>query len=553
MKHSRLFLYLIVLVLTLSSHPGKTDITPMDYSPPPTGGGVSPKSPHPTIRLDDQEVIIRLKQATYTVDAVFHLSNKGETTTEWIGFPKNAMGPRRGPVDKVMDFIRFEVSVNGENTPFGEASDFIKGAQSTPEKPRLWSAEHSSWLVGQAVLPGHAITTIRLSYETSYNSGGRAGHEAFYIYGTGGYWKDSIGKATFIVDSAQRGGVDRAEAVFSTSEATRYMIHRWLISEYVAKYEIRDFEPHPQGALTFKFFSRGSGKDGHINELIHAAMNGRLEQAQALLKKGVDVNSKDLSGETPLMRAAWGGHLQVAKLLLEKGADVNAETKTGKTALQAALSNAWMGRGQLEVAKFLKDNGAKSTTLAVAAFVGDMEAVERLAAGGVNVQEKPKIDNPSPLLAASMGGQCEVVKFLLDKGLKIDAKNEQGQTALMAAATANQAEVLKVLLDRGANINERDVHRRSVLNHAVWLRGNAEAARVLLDRGADINARDDPANRTPLMHAAQSGHLEVVKLLVEKGADVSARDACGDTALSLARGKDIEEIDEVLKAHGATK
>ena len=55
------------------------------------------------------------------------------------------------------------------------------------------------------------------------------------------------------------------------------------------------------------------------------------------------------------------------------------------------------------------------------------------------------------------------------------------------------------------------------------------------------------------MHATQSGHVDVVKLFLDKGAQVNARDRNGDTALSLARGKDIEEIEKVLKAHGAKK
>ncbi len=69
----------------------------------------------------------------------------------------------------------------------------------------------------------------------------------------------------------------------------------------------------------------------------------------------------------------------------------------------------------------------------------------------------------------------------------------------------------------------------------------------------DIEARSDPADRTILMHAAQSGHVEVVKLLLEKGAQVNARDRGGKTALSHAEGEDIEEIEKVLKAHGAKK
>jgi len=233
---------------------------------------------------------------------------------------------------------------------------------------------------------------------------------------------------------------------------------------------------------------------------------------------------------------------------------VNAQTSNGRTALKEALASAWLHRGQLDVAKLLVEHGAKPTTLSVAAFVGDMDAVRRFIAEGVNVTEKSTLNEPGPLMAAAMGGQADVVTFLLDKGFKVDERNEQRQTALMVAAAAGQAEVVKVLLDRGANINAQDAHRRTALNHAVSVgRGHVEVVKVLLEKGADIEVRDDPADRTILMHAAQSGHLAVVKLLLDKGAQAKARDHSGKTALDLASGKEIEEIEKVLKAHGATK
>lgn len=545
---SPLLLSLIVSALVLIPQPGRTDITPMDYHASPSGGGVSPKSPHLNIRLGDQEVIIRLKESTYTVDAVFHLFNSAETTTEWIGFPKNAMGRQPGPLGGVSDFIRFDVSVNDQNVAFREERDLIKDAQKSPEGLRSRGAKHSGWLMGQATFPGSSTTTIRVNYEAPYDHCGMGCQEAIYIYGTGGYWKDSIGKATFIIDSSERGGSERARGRFSTHDTRKNLIHQRLISDDVVRYEVRDLDPEPDGALSITLSTGRPGKDRDKNALIHAAMNGRLKQVQALLKKGVDVNSKGIAGKTPLMSAAWAGSVPVVKLLVENGADVTGD---GEKALKEAPSNAWLGRGQLEAARFLIEHGAKPTTLAVAAFVGDMEAVQSLSAEGVDVGTKNTHNDPAPLAAAALGGQPDVVKLLLDKGLKVDEINKQGETALMTAAAAGHAEVVQVLLDRGADVNARDVHRRSALNHAVFIRGHVEAARVLLDGGADINARDDPAERTILMHAAQSGHLEVVQVLLDKGAEVNARDCSGKTALNLAQGKDIEEIEKVLKAHGA--
>jgi ankyrin repeat protein len=517
MKCVRLFSCMIVSVLILSTQPGRADIKPMDYSIPPTGAAVSPKSSHPTIRLDDQEVIIRLKRSTYTVDAVFHLSNTGETTTEWIGFPKNPTRRRHAPLGGVMDFIRFEALVHEEKVPFTEKRDLADRAQNLLEMLRLRFASHSGWLMGKATFPGHGITTIRVSYEVVYDYCGFECEEALYTYGTGGYWKGYIGKASFIVDSTEKGGAKMADAHFSVPETKKHLIHRTLISENIALYEIRDFEPKPDDSLSFMFLIGQGGNRSDKDALVTAAMSGRLEQVQALLDKGVNVNAQDRSGNTPLMAAALGGHVQVAKVLLEKGANVNAAAKGGLTALNKALQYAWMGRGQLEVAKLLKDHGAKPTTLAVAAFVGDMDAVQRFSAVGVNLNEKDTPGGLAPLTAAALGGQPEVAKFLLDKGQNLDALKQQGQAALIAAAAA----------------------------------GHVEVVRVLLDRGADVNERSGPFNRTILMHAV--GYPKVVKVLLERGADVNAQDRDGATALSLARGRDIEEIEKVLLAHGAKK
>lgn len=553
MTSRRWLLCLFLSALALHPHTAKADITPIDYSPPPTGGGVSPKAPHPSIRLDDQEVIIRLKESTYAVEAVFHLFNTGETSTEWIGFPKNAMGRPAGPLGQVQDFIRFSVSVNNRNVSVSDEGGLLASVKRIVAFSPSRKEGKLGWLVGRATFPGHAATTILVSYESYYEACGFNCAQAKYLYGTGGYWKDPIGRATFIVDSLRRRGDEKAEALFAAHEVSKYLIRRRLLAAYVSQYEIRNFEPNPDSALTFMFTRSRMGEKGDLEGLTTAVMNGRVDQVRALLNKGVDVNARIMGDETPLMYAARGGHLKMAKLLVDHGADVNLQTKQGRTALKAALSRAWLEGGHAEVARFLKEKGARSTTLAVAAFAGDMESVRRFLAEGTAIDEKSRYDEPSPLFAAAMGGQPDVAEVLIDTGFAVDARDERGKTPLMTAAENGKAEVAKVLLDRGADVNAKDARRESALHHAVMLRGHMEVVKVLLEGGANVNARDTAFDRTILMHAVGSGNVDVVRMLLEKGADVNARDAGGETALTLMRGKDIDEIERLLRAYGAKK
>lgn len=52
-----------------------------------------------------------------------------------------------------------------------------------------------------------------------------------------------------------------------------------------------------------------------------------------LLKSGIDVNTKDEEGKTPLICAVRSSHPSIIKLLLSHGADVNATDNFGRTAL----------------------------------------------------------------------------------------------------------------------------------------------------------------------------------------------------------------------------
>lgn len=506
--------------------------------------GAALNCPHESIRLESQEVIIQLAKLTYTVDAVFHFFNSGKRTIEWLGFPKrrNPVGGRCG----TLAFIPFDVWIDDRKINVSE----IQSANDQ-QRPGTDLSQQARLVVRAVVFPDHARTTIRVRYEETYDRCGPDCMVGGFAYGSGRCWKDPIGKAVFIIDSSQVGGLELVDVAFSRTETQKYSIRRRPISNDVVRYEIRDFEPELCSALFVEFNPILIGAEERY-VLPLAAGNGRLGMVRALLRKGTDVNAVGGFGQTPLMAAARGGYVEVVKLLLANGADVNAKSKRGDTALKQVMEALWPGTGKVEMAKLLRDHGAKPSTLAVAAWLVDMEAVQRLLAEGANVNEKGRFDGSTPLMAAAMGGQADVLTFLLDRGAKVDARNQSGETALMMSASGGYTNVVHMLLAKGADVNGKDAHRDSGLYFAAS-RGHVETVRVLLEKGADINARNSPADRTILMHTAQRGHLEVVKLLLDEGADVNAVDNAGRTALSLAREKPIEEIERLLKAQGATE
>lgn len=121
----------------------------------------------------------------------------------------------------------------------------------------------------------------------------------------------------------------------------------------------------------------------------------------------------------------------------------------------------------------------------------------------------------------------ELVIWLVERGLDVDAPDSYGATPLWERADMGHAEQLPLLVSLGADIERPRANSGTPLHGAAGSQ-QPSTVRSLIDLGAAIDAPlDDDPEKTPLIHALRRttnvdipGMHEVAKLLLEAGARV---------------------------------
>jgi ankyrin repeat protein len=277
-----------------------------------------------------------------------------------------------------------------------------------------------------------------------------------------------------------------------------------------------------------------------------ACHSGHLDAAKLLLSHGSDIHARDESRQTPLIFAACWGHEAVLRLLLKNGADIEAADLGGMTALHFACE------------------------------YGHEAALRRLLEHGANIEARCR-NQRTPLHFAAQRGRTTLAKLLLEKGADPNTRSSRGSDALRLSTNAELCELLlakgadvkaidnrgftqlhsavnnfpkaKLLVQNGVDITLKNNDGENAL-HLAALANSVEVATMLLDKGLGVNeGRGDGS--TPLMLAARLGNRDMVKFLLNRGADKQIKNCEGHTAFDITRqaanGGVYDEINQLLQ------
>ena len=93
----------------------------------------------------------------------------------------------------------------------------------------------------------------------------------------------------------------------------------------------------------------------------------------------------------------------------------------------------------------------RQTHFARAAAQGDVRSMRLLQMAGAQVNSQGSCC--TPLFLAAGEGRLDAVRYLLDQGADVNARDERGRSALTEAAFNGNASVIKELILRGAHLN----------------------------------------------------------------------------------------------------
>jgi ankyrin repeat protein len=238
--------------------------------------------------------------------------------------------------------------------------------------------------------------------------------------------------------------------------------------------------------------SYGLGGNAVNGVLLHT-LRGKEEKSLPLLsmvlEKGANPNVYDGSGMTPLHNAALIGLPQTVRILLKHGADPALSTRPNDSKGIGGMTFPY-----------------KATPLMLATRSGNVEIIRMLTAAKPNLSAEEAV----------MTGNVPALEKHLAAGLNPNQKDEQGNPYIVLAAASGVSEAVHLLLKHKADPNAKGTSRSTALRRSAIL-GHADVVRVLLRAGADpnvVNGRPD-FPETALTGAIQAAELDSVTALLE--------------------------------------
>jgi ankyrin repeat protein len=311
-------------------------------------------------------------------------------------------------------------------------------------------------------------------------------------------------------------------------------------------------------------YAKSVGGLGGLTALHHAARQGNIEAAMALIDGGADINDvTPVDHTTPLLMAAINGQFDLMMKLLERGADPKIASTANMTPLYAVINTAYAPRSRYpqpeavqsqktnlyQVMTALLDKGADPNVRLTAqpwyfAFNNCGNAncgLEDLEGTDAFWRATYAVDVEAMKLLVKYHADTNVPSFKDPK--KAAAGRGRGRGGIAAIKLAPDIDSASKAVPPGIGVFP--IHAASGVGYGNGYAGNSHrhapdgwmpTMRYMVEvLHADVNARDQNGF-TPLHHAAARGDNEMIKYLVAHGADVHAVAKNGMTVVDMANG-----------------
>nr|WCB86861.1 CPPV050 ankyrin repeat protein [Cooks petrelpox virus] len=185
---------------------------------------------------------------------------------------------------------------------------------------------------------------------------------------------------------------------------------------------------------------------------------------ELLINNGIDINTCNWIGRTPLHLFVIECNTKAVNILLSNGACIHVEDNYGKEPIYYAVS-----KHNDVITKLLLQYGANpnsgnergSSLLNMAVTSNNLSLVDSLLYHGARVNEISL--EVTPLIIAVNYYNSNMVNLLIRYGADVNQSASDGRTPLHIASLWNKIGMVKILLDNGSDINNIDHYDKTPL------------------------------------------------------------------------------------------
>ncbi|TGV29587.1 hypothetical protein EN829_039785 [Mesorhizobium sp. M00.F.Ca.ET.186.01.1.1] len=199
-------------------------------------------------------------------------------------------------------------------------------------------------------------------------------------------------------------------------------------------------------------------------QIIEAIETGNTIKLFEIIKMGVDLKNCQINGNSLIYFATHYNQRRCAEILLEAGVNPDTPNKNGITPLMHAAYLNYMDMVQMLVARNVNLNASDSnfgyTALIESVRAGNEEVAEILVKGGADPNFRDN-NGWTALHHAVYKGIVNIVELLIGAGANVDTKSNNGETAYTLAThffnddnlveQSNVEECLRLLKIAGAS------------------------------------------------------------------------------------------------------